>query len=355
DTAPNCWTELTPDVADSIQYLVVCPLSPSCDSPRIPHGRLGAGALTILASSAFGQGFRSNTHAPTREYIEQQLLRLNADDLETREEATRTLQRDVDWSSADVEILLEEDALTPEQRTRLESIGRVVFSTESRPALGIRFSTGTRAGIASTTPGFDADEQLEADDVVLMADGIFIRGQNDFRLAILAKRPGDTLSLEIERAGETRHVEVELGEYSTLGQGQPTRATIEGAWNTRLALRTTDVLSLDLDEADWVRADLENYRDANDPDRMRTHHILPSPWVSPGGAARAPSELVDLPPGGPRDRLIFVSLMREQYAAAIEAFEARRRLEEIPVAERDDLDRAIRETREAIRVLDSDP
>ena len=62
-------------------------------------------------------------------------------------------------------------------------------------------------------PGTPAAEAgLEAGDVVTAVDGDAVSSPADLQTAIDAKRPGDAVTLNVVRDGESRRVEVELAE-----------------------------------------------------------------------------------------------------------------------------------------------
>jgi putative serine protease PepD len=85
--------------------------------------------------------------------------------------------------------------------------------TIRRPYLGV--STSAAAGGArvqeATAGGPAADAGVRAGDVIVAVDGETVREPDDVASAIQDRRPGDTVELEIERGGDRRTLDVELG------------------------------------------------------------------------------------------------------------------------------------------------
>lgn len=75
---------------------------------------------------------------------------------------------------------------------------------------GLAVSTG--AYIAAVNSGSGAaDAGLEVGDIVTKFDGSQVESASDLMLDIRSKNPGDKVSLEVNRNGETKQVEVTLG------------------------------------------------------------------------------------------------------------------------------------------------
>jgi putative serine protease PepD len=68
------------------------------------------------------------------------------------------------------------------------------------------------AQVESVTPGGPADKAgLQKDDVIKAIDGQAIKDPSDLSSAIATKKPGDTVTLRIERSGLTQELDVKLG------------------------------------------------------------------------------------------------------------------------------------------------
>src|SRR3954470_6921502 len=68
------------------------------------------------------------------------------------------------------------------------------------------------AQVESVTPGGPADKAgLQKDDVIKAVDGQAVKDPSDLSSAIALKKPGDTVTLRIERSGLTQEIDVKLG------------------------------------------------------------------------------------------------------------------------------------------------
>jgi S1-C subfamily serine protease len=85
--------------------------------------------------------------------------------------------------------------------------------TIRRPYLGVSTTTGDGGARvqAATAGGPAAAAGLHAGDVIVSVGGERVRDPDDVAAAIQDLRPGATVELEIERGGERRTLEVELG------------------------------------------------------------------------------------------------------------------------------------------------
>ncbi len=72
--------------------------------------------------------------------------------------------------------------------------------------------------------GAAADAGIEVGDVIVSVDGTAIRSFEELRGLISSHSPGDTVTVTVERDGETKDIEVTLG---TLGTGTGTTTTTE--------------------------------------------------------------------------------------------------------------------------------
>jgi putative serine protease PepD len=79
--------------------------------------------------------------------------------------------------------------------------------------LGVQLSDETEAvTLVEVVDGGPAEKAgLRSGDVVVALDGEAVQSGDDVRAAVSAKRPGDTLEVEVRRGGDTETVEVELG------------------------------------------------------------------------------------------------------------------------------------------------
>jgi putative serine protease PepD len=99
--------------------------------------------------------------------------------------------------------------------TAREVVDQLLESGEVEHAyLGVRLEEaedGVRlAEIVDGSPADDAG--LQAGDVVTEVDGQAVETVAELRAAVSAKQPGDRVTVQIERGGDTRSIEVRLGE-----------------------------------------------------------------------------------------------------------------------------------------------
>lgn len=72
--------------------------------------------------------------------------------------------------------------------------------------------TDSGAYVARVNPGSGAAEAgIEAGDIITKFDGGAVESASDLMLAVRSKNPGDKVTLEVNRNGETKEVEVTLG------------------------------------------------------------------------------------------------------------------------------------------------
>jgi putative serine protease PepD len=85
--------------------------------------------------------------------------------------------------------------------------------------LGVSLPPDGAARFESVVSDAPADKAgLQSDDVVTAVDGNEIESGDELRAAIDAKKPGDKITLTIQRGGEERTVQVTLGERPTTAQ-----------------------------------------------------------------------------------------------------------------------------------------
>ena len=126
-----------------------------------------------------------------------------SDDFETRETASLRLESLETISIEEIEDRLAGDDLSAEQRTRLDSAARRRFGAMPRAGLGVQFGAPRREDgveLGAVLPNFPAATVLRAGDVVLSIEGVPVRDTTQMGAFILSHRPGETLSIVIERS-----------------------------------------------------------------------------------------------------------------------------------------------------------
>ena len=83
----------------------------------------------------------------------------------------------------------------------------------------IRGSAADRAGLRAGTTRVIVDGEgfVVGGDIIVAVDGDAVRTSSDLREAIAAKKPGETIELEIYRGGDRRTLDVELGRRTGSG------------------------------------------------------------------------------------------------------------------------------------------
>lgn len=135
-----------------------------------------------------------------------------------------------------IETALNRDDLDPEQRQRLLGAGRRKFFTQPRAAMGIQLGPMTVGGlqITGTTPGFNAAEILQQNDVLASINGHAIASVQDLQVAIISRSPGETVPVVVLRGPESMALDVTLGAWSALGQrATPGLDVLERSWSFR--------------------------------------------------------------------------------------------------------------------------
>lgn len=165
---------------------------------------------------------------------------LDSDDFATREGATHQL----DTPLVSVKALLQELArkdLSAEQRKRLERAGYARFERQERAAMGVQFSRssflpGAGVTIDHPTDGFDSARVLMAGDVLRSIDGIIVNNQIEARPIIISFEPGDEVTVVVDRAGETKSLQMRLGNFKDLlrAGGTLSSADKRRAWEYRM-------------------------------------------------------------------------------------------------------------------------
>lgn len=169
-----------------------------------------------------------------------------------------------------IESQLINPSLSPEQRTRLSSLGpRALMNTE-RGALGVQFDV-QRAGvlIAGTVRGFDSERMLRPGDELLSIGGERVSTSDEARAAIIANDPGEEIELRVLRGGRDQGVRVRLGRFNELRSTAMVNWTDAArAWRIRLdrierARGAQPALDAGLTAGEWAAARREAGREAN--------------------------------------------------------------------------------------------
>jgi hypothetical protein len=229
-------------------------------------------------------------------FVEQVRL-LDAEDLGTREDAALRIASDPRTNLALVERMLSQGgmSLSPEQRERLTRLATGFFRNEPRAGMGVsfaRFDGREGVEIAGTVEGFDARRVLRPGDIIRSMSGIPVRFNDEARAVILSHDPGETISVEVVRAGEVRTLSVVLGRFSDLrNAAEPEDAVLAGAWELRCArrlglpaTRLSEVLDPGLPQSRWV-----SLRSGSISQTTRANAQVVVPWgesKQPEGPAR---------------------------------------------------------------------
>lgn len=246
---------------------------------------------------------------------------LDESDLWRRMEATQRL-REGPFTLRDLERVLRNGALSPEQRARLVGVARHRFFSEPRAAMGIQFGglDAQATTIASLRAAFPAARVLRPGDRIIAAAGESIESRERLVVIIVAHDPGDELPVAIMRDGTTIETHVPLGEYSQLGQGPVLPGVLLQAWVYRSRAYAwppqNEVIDSGLAPWAWSAAtvldeDAESLG-ADLAQQLRWIGGLARTGVMAGGEpkhglaqatgpARAGRLSIVLPPGGPRD------------------------------------------------------
>lgn len=222
------------------------------------------------------------------------VAQLDSQDIQTRERATEMLAMSRFLTTRDIERLLEDDRLSPEQRARLVTAAGAHFFNEPRAAIGVRWDIDFRESIVivETIAGFDSDSKLESGDLVRSANGIPLDcfgAQNLFRYIIVSHDPGDTLDLSVRRGAGLVELEVVLGEYKDLNQSL-SPAQLVAAWNIRragLIARDEPIALPGGEDVPW------SPKDATSRIVTAQRSVERAPGVVAGGIAR-PARLLEI-------------------------------------------------------------
>ncbi|MCW5775950.1 MAG: PDZ domain-containing protein [Phycisphaeraceae bacterium] len=327
--------------------------------------RSGLAALLTLsvAMAAFGQ-----SSVPPRD-LRAVIRDLDAPSLEVREAATMRLMSLEGLRLSDIEPLLHEPTLTPEQVARLDRVAFMCFQRTQRGALGVQFGNQNGEGteIAATVAGFDASVALRPRDVVRSAGGVRLFDTLTFRAVILSYEPGDAVPLEVIRDGRPMRVEVRLGRFADLQQPMvPDYAVMARAWELRRerAVRPSSVIDAGLEPGEWepLIPEVDARASRRGPIRVSQQPGLGTALIAGGLPRQALQEegwrVVIRPEAleaGARDamaRVEALQLQRQWFVDRILAFEAALRQRDLPAEQREALLRQRAETAEQLRDLE---
>lgn len=168
------------------------------------------------------------------------LADLGSADIKGRESATLRLVAGEDFILADIEQALRTRTLSIEQRFRLLQAARDKFMTSQHAAMGVQFSTSLpdRVVVRLTFPQFPSSKLLEAGDIIIAAAGEPLRGrdsQSQLGAQIIARDPGQVLPIVIRRGEEKIKLDIPLGRFSDLPQGNVDPYRLARAWMVRSA------------------------------------------------------------------------------------------------------------------------
>jgi hypothetical protein len=223
------------------------------------------------------------------------LRQLDSESFDEREAAADALRANGEIGLREVLALLKESGtLTPEQRARLITLARGLFLETPRAAMGIQFGGVVEEGItiSALVEGFDAARALKPGDVIERVEGRAM-SQGEFRASIIARDPGDAMTLRVRRDGESEPIDVRvvLGQFSRLrGGAYLDTATLLDAWRIRLAHSGVidrvvgPTIAADIDPELWRQHDELSMRRLTE---MHTSHEIIAPGSMVGGEPRA--------------------------------------------------------------------
>lgn len=154
---------------------------------------------------------------------------LGSADIQARIAAQAQLSEQKSITLKQIESVLRDQPLTPEQRKRLLSTAHQRFLAEPRAAMGIQFDFNAPGihgvGLARVLPGFPASEVLKQGDRIISAAGFSIETQEQdtldaqdmLRAVIISRDPGDEIPITLVRDGVTINLKIKLGSYKDLG------------------------------------------------------------------------------------------------------------------------------------------
>jgi hypothetical protein len=233
--------------------------------------------------------------------LDAQIAKLNDETLAVRERASLELSNDSRLTSRVVEEYLSKPGISAEQRVRLGVIGEARFRTEPRAAMGVSFDQGRfleGVTIRGAIEGFDSARVLQPGDMILSLDGEQVRNDNQARVAILSKEPGENVELRIVRRGETMTVHVKLGRLDNLRDGPRIDPTLQRrlwGYRTERALKkagggeAAGVIDPGVSEKRWeaISQVLEQANEAQES-AQNAQNAEAGPGLAAGGSMRDP-------------------------------------------------------------------
>lgn len=242
-----------------------------------------------LAVPAFAQPARDE--ALTRQ-INEQITRLDALDLRTRDEAARVLSDVLRIDLDTIERALTRADLSPEQRVRLEQLGIDAFRAVPKAGMGVQFarqqdSRGVR--IEQTVEGFPAAKVLQPGDVIISFAGRRVNSTERFSHIILSHEPGAVVPAVIMRGEDELAVDIPLGRFADLaGASSLDPFRLAGAFRERLArlgIEPPAVAGEALSEHRWAVVEL-GLDEPEDPAPLAEDPATTTGRVVAGGQAR---------------------------------------------------------------------
>jgi hypothetical protein len=168
------------------------------------------------------------------------LKRLDSPGVQDRIDATEELRELSQMRLEVIDAVLASPGLSLEAVERVSGVGYQSFARSPRAAMGVSFGglqmPGEGVSISGTVAGFDSSRVLQAGDIIRSIDGAPIREQLDARRTIISYDPGQTVTVEVLRAGEVREFRLRLGSFDNLqapGRGVDS-ATKRLAWESRV-------------------------------------------------------------------------------------------------------------------------
>lgn len=210
-------------------------------STALPEQALQEQALQEEARQEQAQPERVEPQ-PTDDWVEPLLEALNSEELAARELASAQMLVSEDISLTQLETILRERELSPEQRVRIMQAAETRFRAAPRPAIGIQLSTEPNASptITGLIPGFDAANKLIVNDTILEISGEPIMSLPDLRTVTFSNAPGDTVELLIRRDGQQLSLPIVLGQFGNLGTARFSEQELSQAWQFRVRANNTD-------------------------------------------------------------------------------------------------------------------
>ncbi len=183
---------------------------------KIPAIILCCGVLASFAPGALAQ--------ETGSRINQVVADLGSSDIAKREEAMRVLSSDASLTLTQLESLLKDPNLSPEQRCRVSQAAKQRFMDTPKPAMGVRFDNRLpdRVAIEQVYPGFPSAKLLEAGDIIVSCMGEDLHSRMawvQLGAHIFSREAGDVVTLVVRRGAQKLTLDVPLGSYINLPNG----------------------------------------------------------------------------------------------------------------------------------------